>query len=81
MPAKGMYGSQGAQAVEGIAMKPQGSTEQTKRRVIIDTDPGIDDALAIFLAISSPELKIEALTPVAGNVPSVVNSSQRAPAA
>ena len=39
------------------------------RRVIIDTDPGIDDALAIFLAIRSPELKIEALTPVAGNVP------------
>ena len=39
------------------------------RRVIIDTDPGTDDALAIFLALNSPELKIEALTPVAGNVP------------
>jgi inosine-uridine nucleoside N-ribohydrolase len=39
------------------------------RRVIIDTDPGVDDALAIFLAICSPELKVEALTPVAGNVP------------
>ena len=39
------------------------------RRVIIDTDPGTDDALAIFLAIRSPELQIEALTPVAGNVP------------
>ncbi len=39
------------------------------RRIIIDTDPGIDDALAIFLALKSPELKIEAITPVAGNVP------------
>ena len=39
------------------------------RRIIIDTDPGIDDALAIFLALRSPELKVEAITPVAGNVP------------
>src|ERR1700756_5722680 len=40
-----------------------------KRRVIIDTDPGVDDALALLLAMRSPELKIEAITPVAGNVP------------
>lgn len=39
------------------------------RRIIIDTDPGIDDALAIFLALRSPEVKVEAITPVAGNVP------------
>ena len=38
------------------------------RRVIIDTDPGIDDAMAIFLALNSPELKVEALTVVPGNV-------------
>src|SRR2546427_11873990 len=38
-------------------------------RVIIDTDPGIDDALALLLAMRSPELKIEAITAVAGNVP------------
>jgi pyrimidine-specific ribonucleoside hydrolase len=37
--------------------------------VIIDTDPGVDDALALLLAMRSPELKIEAITPVAGNVP------------
>ena len=37
------------------------------RRVIIDTDPGIDDALALFLALQSPELTIEAITTVAGN--------------
>jgi inosine-uridine nucleoside N-ribohydrolase len=37
-------------------------------RVIIDTDPGIDDAMAILLALNSPELKVEALTVVPGNV-------------
>ncbi len=40
-----------------------------RRRVIIDTDPGVDDALALLLAMRSPELQIEAITPVAGNVP------------
>src|ERR1700722_15714516 len=39
------------------------------RRIIIDTDPGIDDAMAIFLALRSPELTVEAITPVCGNVP------------
>ena len=38
------------------------------RKVIIDTDPGVDDALALLLAMSSPELNIEAITVVAGNV-------------
>jgi inosine-uridine nucleoside N-ribohydrolase len=36
--------------------------------VIIDTDPGTDDAMAILLALNSPELKVEALTVVPGNV-------------
>lgn len=45
------------------------SREVTPSRVIIDTDPGVDDALALLLAMRSPELKIEAITPVAGNVP------------
>src|SRR5579863_1734086 len=40
-----------------------------KRRIIIDTDPGVDDAIAILLALRSPELSVEAITPVAGNVP------------
>ncbi len=35
--------------------------------VILDTDPGIDDALAILLGIASPEIKIEGLTIVYGN--------------
>jgi inosine-uridine nucleoside N-ribohydrolase len=38
-------------------------------RVIIDTDPGVDDALALLLAMRSPELQIEGITAVAGNVP------------
>jgi purine nucleosidase len=41
---------------------------QTAQRVIIDTDPGIDDAFAILLGLNSPELKVEALTVVPGNV-------------
>jgi inosine-uridine nucleoside N-ribohydrolase len=49
--------------------QPGANAPMTPRRVIIDTDPGTDDALAIFLALNSPELKVEALTPVAGNVP------------
>src|SRR5215470_8538152 len=36
---------------------------------LIDTDPGIDDALALLLAWNSPELAVEAITTVAGNVP------------
>jgi inosine-uridine nucleoside N-ribohydrolase len=39
------------------------------RHLLIDTDPGIDDALAILLALASPEAHIEAVTVVAGNVP------------
>jgi purine nucleosidase len=38
-------------------------------RIIIDTDPGIDDAVAILLALASPELQVEALVAVAGNGP------------
>ncbi len=39
------------------------------RRIIIDTDPGQDDAVAILLAIASPELELLGITCVAGNVP------------
>lgn len=38
------------------------------RHIIIDTDPGVDDALALMLAFSSPELVVEAVTTVTGNV-------------
>ena len=39
------------------------------RKIIIDTDPGQDDAAAIMLALGSPELEILGITTVAGNVP------------
>src|SRR5690606_26665533 len=39
------------------------------RVVAIDTDPGVDDALALMLALRSPECRVELVTTVAGNVP------------
>ncbi|HXJ15043.1 MAG TPA: nucleoside hydrolase [Candidatus Limnocylindrales bacterium] len=50
-----------ATRLSSLPAKPQ--------RIIIDTDPGVDDAMAIFLALRSPELKVEAITAVSGNVP------------
>jgi inosine-uridine nucleoside N-ribohydrolase len=43
-------------------------TQERPRRILLDVDPGIDDALAMFLAMRSPELRIEAVTVVSGNV-------------
>ncbi|MEM8636262.1 MAG: nucleoside hydrolase [Pseudomonadota bacterium] len=41
-----------------------------RRDIIIDCDPGVDDAVALFLAFSSPDdLNVEAVTTVSGNVP------------
>ncbi|CCU80837.1 Inosine-uridine preferring nucleoside hydrolase [Halanaerobium saccharolyticum subsp. saccharolyticum DSM 6643] len=39
-----------------------------KRKIIIDTDPGIDDAAALAIALNNSELEVEMLTTVAGNV-------------
>ena len=42
----------------------------TARKIIIDTDPGQDDAVAILLALASPaEIEVLGITAVAGNVP------------
>ena len=38
-----------------------------KRRIILDTDPGIDDALAFLLLAASPEISLEAITVTHGN--------------
>ena len=46
----------------------------TGRRIIIDTDPGQDDAVAILLALASPELHVLGITTVAGNVPLALTS-------
>ncbi len=39
------------------------------KKVIIDCDPGIDDALALMLALASKEIEVRAVTVVCGNVP------------
>ena len=39
------------------------------RRIVLDTDPGQDDALALFLALASPEVELASVVSVAGNVP------------
>ena len=41
----------------------------TSRKIIIDTDPGQDDAVAILLALASPEaVEVLGITAVSGNV-------------
>ena len=51
-------------------MQPTPSTDATVHTLIIDTDPGADDVIALPFAMAAPErLRIEALTTVAGNVP------------
>ena len=42
-------------------------TDSQPRKLLIDTDPGIDDAMAIFYALESPELEVVGLTTVFGN--------------
>ena len=37
------------------------------KKIVIDTDPGVDDSLAIFVALNSPELEVLGLTTVFGN--------------
>ncbi len=49
----------------------------SKRKVIIDTDPGIDDLLALSLALASEELEVLAISTVFGNV-SLENTVQNA---
>jgi purine nucleosidase len=52
----------------------QALTNQTggaPQKIIIDTDPGIDDAVAILLALGNPDVEVIALTTVYGNFPDV----------
>jgi hypothetical protein len=44
------------------------SADQPLQKVVIDSDPGTDDALAILLAVYSPELDVKGISIVAGNV-------------
>jgi len=45
------------------------------RKLIIDTDPGVDDAIAILMALASPELEIMGLTTVFGNAATQITTS------
>ncbi|PKA55948.1 putative uridine nucleosidase 2 [Apostasia shenzhenica] len=42
--------------------------EVERKKIIIDTDPGVDDAMAIFIALRSPEVEVIGLTTIYGNV-------------
>ncbi|MEM7115174.1 MAG: nucleoside hydrolase [Chloroflexota bacterium] len=43
------------------------NTDKKPQRILIDTDPGVDDSMAILFAFCSPEVKVEGLTAVFGN--------------
>ena len=45
------------------------------RKVVWDMDPGIDDALALILALKSPEVQVLGITTVAGNAPLEITSA------
>jgi inosine-uridine nucleoside N-ribohydrolase len=61
--------SRPAAALRTVAREQENGPRKGPRKVIIDTDPGVDDAFALFLAMRSPELEVKAVTAVAGNVP------------
>jgi purine nucleosidase len=64
----GLLSSPGA--MPGMAARAQKTgSGADERAIIIDTDPGVDDAFALLLAMRSSELKVMAVTAVAGNVP------------
>ena len=42
--------------------------DETMKKIILDTDPGIDDAMAIFTAMAHPQIELLALTTTFGNV-------------
>jgi purine nucleosidase len=58
----------------GASLRAATATDRTAseatKKVIIDTDPGTDDAIALMLALNSPELDVQAITVVPGNVTS-----------
>ncbi|CAA0837864.1 Uridine nucleosidase 1 [Striga hermonthica] len=53
--------------IDGLMFSDNG-TRKNHEKIIIDTDPGIDDSMAILMAFQSPELEILGLTTTFGNV-------------
>jgi len=56
-------------AVALLFASPASLAQSSPKKIIIDTDPGTDDAIALLLAFHSPEVQVQAVTVVAGNVP------------
>jgi inosine-uridine nucleoside N-ribohydrolase len=54
--------------ISAAAALPPPQAASTPQKVVIDSDPGTDDALAILLALNSPELDVKGISIVAGNV-------------
>jgi len=54
-----------------VKLNQREEIKMDKRKVIIDCDPGIDDALAIILALKSKEIEVIGITTVSGNVESL----------
>ncbi len=67
LPIENLPGRVNVAASDSTRKKPNMTSA---RKIIIDTDPGQDDAVAILMALASPkELEILGITTVAGNVP------------
>ena len=48
---------------------PTHNNRESSLRLILDTDPGVDDAVAILMALAAPQAEVAGLTTVGGNVP------------
>jgi len=59
----------GTVVAQGVSPTRSTPPLEFPRRIILDVDPGIDDAMAVLLALRSPELNFEAITTVVGNLP------------
>ncbi|XP_028125124.1 uridine nucleosidase 1-like isoform X2 [Camellia sinensis] len=51
-----------------VTPNEMGSGKLVREKIIIDTDPGIDDSIAIFMAFQTPQLEVLGLTTIFGNV-------------
>jgi len=60
--------------VSALASSAIAASGVKPRKLLIDTDPGVDDAIALMMAMLTPELHIEAITSAAGNIPLAVTT-------
>ncbi|KAI7997746.1 Uridine nucleosidase 1 [Camellia lanceoleosa] len=58
----------GGQLMASVTPNEMGSGKLVCEKIIIDTDPGIDDSVAIFMAFQTPQLEVLGLTTIFGNV-------------